>query len=258
MRSNYVADWAFGIKGAIENIVRNNYPQDLRTWPLLQTFNFEGYKLSEKYMVIILFDKLSGIAAGPGTLKEFDFNQHPQIPPLPKDLEIWQFYLRQKWELKNEDAAFLIPIYDSGKNSALEDYKLFTPDEQYFWDQQITYIVHRYKTYLQTILSSKPSQPNNIIYNVSGTNARVNINSKDSSTNIVNTETTYLFSQMRDLLDQISNEGDRQKIAEAIDGMEISCGSNDFVMRYQKFMSLLADHITIFAPFLPALAELLK
>ena len=71
MRENFTADWAFGIRGAIESIVRTNFPQDLRSWPLLQSFDFEAYALPENYVLLILKDKLSGVTAGPGICSAF-------------------------------------------------------------------------------------------------------------------------------------------------------------------------------------------
>lgn len=143
MRENLTADWAFGIKGAIENIVRNNFSNQIRNWPLLQAFDFEAYLLNSNYLVMILKDKLSGITAGPGIPKQFPYSEVPTIPPKLTDMELWQIYLRDKFSLKEEDAAFLIPIHDSGSNSATEDYKLFSGEEKEFWDHQIKYVVTR-------------------------------------------------------------------------------------------------------------------
>ena len=257
MRDNFTADWAFGIKGAIENIVRENFPQDLRSWPLLQTFNFEAYKLPNDYMAFILTDKLSGVPTGPGVAKEFPYEDFPSLPPNQNDLELWQFYLRSKFSLRNEDAAFIIPVHDSGKQSALEDYKLFSPEEQFFWDQQIKYVVSNYKAKMQATMSTKPDQPTNITYNVSGTNTRVNINSNDSSVNIVSNETVQLFSQMKELVENIEDENDKEQIQGSINAMESSVGTPDFIANYQEFMSFISNHITVFTPLLPALAGLL-
>jgi len=257
MRNNFTLDWAFGIKGAIENIVRNIFPQDLRTWPLLQTFDFEAYSLPNDYMAILLKDKLSGVPAGPGVAKSFPFKNFPNIPPRQSDIEIWQFFLRSKFNLRNEDAAFIVPIHDSGKNSAAEDYKLFTPEEQFFWDQQIKYVVSNYKAKLQSTMNTEPALPVNISYNVSGTNTRVNINSNDSSVNIANTETTQLFSQLREIVDKVENTEERECISRSVDSMEASVGTKGFLTHYQQFMSFISNHITVFSPLLPALAELL-
>lgn len=257
MRDNFTADWAFGIKGAIENIVRNAFPQDLRTWPLLQTFNFEAYSLPKDYMAIILKDKLSGVPAGPGIAKPFPYEDFPSIPPSPSDIELWQFFLRSKFDLRDEDAAFIIPVHDCGKNSAAEDFKLFSPEEQFFWDHQIRYVVSTYKAKVQATMTTKPAQPTNITYNVTGTNSRVNINSNDSSINVVKTETTQIFTQLRDLLGEVENIEERERIASSVDSMEATVGTKDFLGHYQQFMSFISNHITVFTPLLPALAGLL-
>ena len=257
MRDNFTADWAFGIKGAIENIVRNNFPQDLRSWPLLQTFDFEAYSMPFNYMVIVLKDKLSGIPAGPSAAKEFPFSDNPSLPPKRSDIELWQFYLRNKFNLTPEDAVFLIPVHDSGKNSATEDYKLFDIEEQVFWDAQIRLVVSSYKAHIQANMTTKPDQPVSITYNVSGTNTRVNINSQDSSVNTIKIESSKIFVQLREALDQVHNADDRKTIESSIEGLESSLGTSEFISRYQQFMSVIANHITVFGPLLPALARLL-
>lgn len=258
MRQHFTADWAFGIRGAIENIVRSNFLQDLRNWPLLQTFNFEAYKIVDDYMVIVLKDKLSGMPAGPGSAKDFPFLDHPTIPPKSAEIDLWQFYLRNKFSLREEDAPFLIPIRDSGKNDASQDYNLFTPEEQYFWNQQISYVVSRYKAHIQSAIQTKPDQPINITYNVSGSNTRVNINSTDSSVNVINTESIKIFSDLRAVLEKIEKKEEREKISQSIDVMEQSVGSSSFINRYQEFMAIIANHITVFSPFIPALTTLLS
>jgi hypothetical protein len=158
MREDFTADWAFGITGAIENIVRENFPQDLRNWPLLQSFDFEAYELPNEYMAIVLRDKLSGIPAGEGVPKPFPYSDHPTLPPKVDEIELWQFYLRDKFDLRVEDAAFLIPVRDSGKSDPRAEFDLFSPEEQTFWRAQISYVVSRYKTHLQSLDESKPQQ----------------------------------------------------------------------------------------------------
>jgi hypothetical protein len=155
MRENFTADWAFGITGALENTVRTSFPEDLRNWPLLQAFNFEAYTLPNEYMVLILRDNLSGFPAGPGVAEPFPHSDHPKVPPRIQDVELWQSYLRKRFDLREEDAAFLIPMRDSGKNSAQADYELFSSEERTFWDQQLKYVVARHKVYLQSLKESK-------------------------------------------------------------------------------------------------------
>jgi hypothetical protein len=159
MREDFTADWAFGITGAIENTVRVNLPQDLRNWPLLQSFDFEAYELPNEYMVFILKDKLSGIPTGEGVPKPFPYSDYPTLPPKVDEIELWQDYLRDKFDLREEDAAFLIPVRDSGKSDPRADFDLFSPEENTFWRAQISYVVSRYKAYLQSLDESKPQQP---------------------------------------------------------------------------------------------------
>jgi hypothetical protein len=257
MRDNFTADWAFGIKGAIENIVRSNFPRELRNWPLLQTFDFEVYTLSADYLIIILKDKLSGIPSGPGVPIPFPHTDHPTVPPKLSEMEVWQFYLRDKFRLREEDAPLVIPIHDSGKNSATDDYNLFNTEEKMFWDHQIRYVVTRQMNILHKDEPAMPNSPINITYNVSGTNTRVNINSNDSSTNISKIDNS-VFSELRDASQQISDEVQRNQILNIINEMEKMHGTDLFLPKYKEFMSSISDHVTVFAPFIPALAGLLS
>ncbi len=189
MRNNFGADWAFGVKGAIENVVRKSFPSELRRWPLLQTFDFESYLIGDSHFIVVLRDKLSGIPSGFDP-KAFPYNDHPSLPATPQNVETWQSYLFVKFALRPEDAALVLPIHNSGKSSAGEDYDLFSSEEKAVWDLQLRLTVARQQTMIQPIPSSAPQAPVNITYNVSGTNVRVNTNSVDSSTqNTVNAGT---------------------------------------------------------------------
>ena len=79
MRSSFAADWAFGIVGAIEKIVRRAFPSEVRRWPILQAFNFETYSVGSEQFVMIIRDKLSGINAGPGIPQPFPYKDYPSI-----------------------------------------------------------------------------------------------------------------------------------------------------------------------------------
>jgi len=64
MRDHFAADWAFAIRGSLEKVVGENFPQDLYNWPMLKTFNFESYMWQEIHAIFVLLDKLTGISAG--------------------------------------------------------------------------------------------------------------------------------------------------------------------------------------------------
>lgn len=260
MRNNYGADWAFGLRGAIENIVRASFSRDLRLWPLLQAFDFESYVVGGSHCVIVLRDKLSGIPSG-FDLKPFPHTNHPSLPVTSINVGAWQSYLGSTFALRPEDAAVVLPIYDSGKSNALEDYKLFSEEDKAVWDYQVRLIVARQKTSVHPTSSTSPNPPTHITYNVYGTNSRVNINSVDSSSNVVQQHVPEVFDQLLSAIrsaniDRVASK----KIEKSVVKMQESFGTSNFAERYRSFMSLLADHIQVFspivAPFLPALAEL--
>jgi hypothetical protein len=166
---------------------------------LLQAFVAEAYELPEQYIVIVLRDRLSGmpVVGGP---EPFPYSDHPTLPPKVEEIELWQFYLKDKLGLRAEDVAVMIPIRDSGENGKAADYDLFSAHEKMFWSQQIAHVVAGQAAYLQSIEGPRPQQPTGVTFEVSGTNARVNIASTDSSVNEVRIEVPEVFDNLRNAL----------------------------------------------------------
>ena len=97
------------------------------------------------------------------------------------------------------------------------------------------------------------------IFNLHGDNARVNIHSTDSSTNVVNTNSAELFSGLLKLIDeQIEDAKDRESLIATVEAMRQNQGTSGFMACYQEFMAVASDHITVFSPFIPALTKLLS
>lgn len=95
-------------------------------------------------------------------------------------------------------------------------------------------------------------QGGNFNITVSGANARVNINSQDSSTNTV--QTNPVFNQARDILANLAVDASQKTAIKAeIDGMEAARTQGTFKEAYDGFMGSASDHMTVFAPILPAL-----
>ncbi|MDM0071850.1 hypothetical protein [Variovorax sp. J31P207] len=258
MRQHFLVDWAFGIRGAIEGLVRQNFPQDLRQWPLLQAFDFEGFQLDENYAVIVLKDKLSGVPAGGDELRRFNHQGAPALPPRVEDIQLWQFFFRTKLELRNEDGAFLIPIHDSGKSGAPADFDLFSVAEQFFWNQQLQFVVANYKAHLHAMNNQAPTPPSQVTYNVSGSNARVNINSADFSQNIVQAQSSAeVFALIGEAVSKIADRDAREALASSAKQMQEAHGTKTFLEKYQRFMSSASDHATVLAPIFAPLAGLL-
>ncbi|OYW26459.1 MAG: hypothetical protein B7Z44_15845 [Caulobacter sp. 12-67-6] len=89
-----------------------------------------------------------------------------------------------------------------------------------------------------------------------GPNARINNNSTDNSTNIVQ-EHEKKFDELKSALQGIADQGRRQEISTQVDELKAAEGTSRFLDVYQKFVSSASDHITVIAPFLPWLGTLL-
>lgn len=96
-----------------------------------------------------------------------------------------------------------------------------------------------------------------IINNI--TNGNANINSIDKSirkTNITNNE-TEVFEKMFEIASSIS-EGNKNDVIMAIENMKNDYGKPGLKEKYYKFIEVAANHMTLFAPFIPALTEMIK
>ena len=262
MRSSFAADWAFGIVGAIEKIVRQAFPSEVRKWPVLQAFNFEAYSVGSKQFVIIIRDKLSGMNAGPGIPQTFPHKDYPTLPVSEANVDQWLSYLIRKFELRNDDVAMILPIHDSERSGAAADFDMFSPEERQLWNHQLNFAIARQMTGLKVSLQSAPSPPTYFTYNVSGARARVYINSNDSSVNIVSETTPVLFQQMLTAIRATTEDAvTLSKLEATIEEMRANYGTSQFLQCYTSFISVLADHMQVFGPimgpFLPALARLL-
>lgn len=104
--------------------------------------------------------------------------------------------------------------------------------------------------------SSPP--PQQIVYNLIGPNSRVNMQSTDSSTNVVSVDSTVLFDNLRSAIaSSIPDPSLNASLVRYVGEMEKTAGTPGFAQRYKDFISLAADHLSVFAPFLPALSQLL-
>jgi len=95
-----------------------------------------------------------------------------------------------------------------------------------------------------------------ITYNLHGNNPRVNINSKDYSINIANSK--IVFDEIRKTIEsEIQDENLKRDLQNKVAEMEQSVGKNTFLPKYSEFVALAANHVTVFAPLLPALTQFL-
>ena len=104
----------------------------------------------------------------------------------------------------------------------------------------------------------RPEAGPQVVYNLIGSNARVNIQSSDSSTNVVSVESAVLFDDLREAIRKSSLDSNVvQQLIQNVDAMQSATGTKTFGERYKEFVVAAADHMTLIAPFLPALTQLL-
>lgn len=97
-----------------------------------------------------------------------------------------------------------------------------------------------------------------VMYNIIGANARFSINSVDNSTNIIDSAPSEKFKALREAIrTRIQDERDRQNLLENATELENHAGTEGFLESYQLFIALAADHMSVIAPFIPALTQLL-
>lgn len=91
-------------------------------------------------------------------------------------------------------------------------------------------------------------------FNLSGHNSRVNISSNDSSHNVVGNNA--VFGDLRTSIKSgVSDEALQSRLLSLITDMEAAKDSKEkFTSVYASFMAAAANHMTLIAPFLPALA----
>lgn len=97
----------------------------------------------------------------------------------------------------------------------------------------------------------------NYALSVSGPNARINIHSTDNSTNIANSNN--VFSEVRSALEAAGLPPEKLvEVDTRLAEMTAAKDKGTFAKAYQSFIGSVADHITVVAPFLPAITDVLS
>ena len=91
-------------------------------------------------------------------------------------------------------------------------------------------------------------------YNISNAE-KVNIHSTDNSTTYqISSNDLSIMETIRNLAKGLDNE---TEIVATVDQMQNNVGKKNFAEKYNAFVQSIANHMTIFAPFIPALSALL-
>ena len=88
--------------------------------------------------------------------------------------------------------------------------------------------------------------------------AHVNLGSTDQSINITGYQSSIVFEELRDLLKQnVSDTAELKRLLEGVDTMESERQEGNFMAAYKDFIAMAANHMTVLAPVLPRLTDLL-
>lgn len=163
-----------------------------------------------------------------------------------------------------EYMGYLFDGLDSKTDSRLRAMMRDLKEEGYisaFWASDVPYIIEFNEKAYNFDENNTPTMRNgsSAIYNTYNiTNGNANVHSVDNSVrtiNITNNE-TELFNKMLDVASNIATDN-KNEIVSAIKGMQMDYGKPSLKEKYYKFIDVAANHMSLFAPFIPALTEMI-
>lgn len=92
-------------------------------------------------------------------------------------------------------------------------------------------------------------------YNINNQSGKINIHSVDQSVNYTLTANDeQLFIILKDLARSVDHDG---QLEELVQQLRDNVGKKTYAEKYNKFIQSAANHMTVFAPFIPMLSEFL-
>jgi hypothetical protein len=195
---------------------------------------------------------IAGFMASSLEAINYDFTQYPTLTKIVHRFEKTWVY---------ED---LSPIVEDAKSAAEE-----LQFNNWAFSQMLT-LFNEQTELLKTIAETLESLKKSILYikenggemkeqeskihieNVN--NSNINLNSENVTQTIKTNN--IVFVEMFEAIDS-SEIKNKEELKKAVKEMETESASGSIASTYKKFISLAADHVTVFAPFLPVLATLL-
>lgn len=119
--------------------------------------------------------------------------------------------------------------------------------------------MHGIPDHYQVSVEKTTSMPRRIsggtVYNIQNDSGKINIHSTDNSVYMsLTANEEQLFDTLKQLAESLSN---RKEVIQAVDEMKQEVGKPLFTEKYNKFIQSVANHMTIFAPFIPTLTAIL-
>jgi hypothetical protein len=103
-----------------------------------------------------------------------------------------------------------------------------------------------------------PDSRGSTVYNLHGAHSRVNIHSHDESLNVAVAGDAQVFQSVREAIEQAQLPTDvTTELLEGLRALQEAVGRPTYLERYQAFITSAANHMTVLAPFIPALSQML-
>jgi hypothetical protein len=160
------------------------------------------------------------------------------------------FIFNDKLPIEEEDR-----IYRPLPNGLVENYVVV--DRGFFAAQGGIQGHYQIVVRKETSIKKESYQKITNVYNINGNNQKVNVNSTDNSINI-NFQDNELFDKIILALQNMNDDKIKSEAIRLAKEMKESIGKRTFIEKYQNFISVMANHVSIIAPFLPALTGLLS
>lgn len=203
-------------------------------------------KLKAEFINNLLDARLDALVEG------YDLHEVPIDDSLAGEIinDLRELHGKLAQNFKKAVQAGIVSQFDMGKPQILEN----------AISEHAPFHLNHYKTELDRKRLGKQSLATSVvtnIYHLDGPNSRVNVNSTDASVNSVTVTEVELFQDIRAKLMDLPEGGERDEILAKLQALEESKEQPSFGKRYTEFIAAAANHITVIAPFLPALTELL-
>jgi hypothetical protein len=178
-----------------------------------------------------------------------------ELHNIPLDEQLAARTIEAAMGLKNAlliDAANNVSDVDRGGVFSPEQFVVQVRDECKVSRNSVLVITERRR------LKPKEQSAMNIIYQVSGY-ARVNVNSTDNSVNVVTVSQDEIFTKLRhEITSHVPAGLQQDELLQRLAALEAAQGSPSFAEKYLDLISVAANHVTLLAPFLPALADMVR
>jgi hypothetical protein len=110
---------------------------------------------------------------------------------------------------------------------------------------------------LAALTSEEENVASPLTVHVSGQNARFNVGSIDSSSNVITSNQGVVFEEARKAIAENIGGDAKDTLLTKLDELQKAANTPSYAARYREFIQTAADHVTVLGPVLAALATFL-